>query len=301
MNKPKVISIVGPTASGKSGLAITLAKAFAGEVISADSRQVYRGLDIGSGKVTEEEMDDIPHHLLSIVDPMTIYTGADFSRDAHEAIDGILSRDHRPIIVGGTFFYIELLRGTMQAAPVPPDPLFRATLETLTNEDLLGLLHTEDPRRASTIDPDNRRRLIRSLEIIKTLGAVPEVTTSPSAYEWLTIGIELTKEALHHNIHQRLLSRLDEGMVTEVETLKQHGVTDARLAEFGLEYKYINEYLNGTLTKNEMTTILETKIKQFAKRQLTWLKRDKSIIWCRTDNHEAIHDVVTTFLSKETS
>ena len=129
MKKHKVIAIVGPTASGKTSLSIEIAKKFNGEVISADSRQVYRGMDLGTGKVTAKEMDGIPHHLLDVADPMDIYTGVDFKRDATIALEKIIAQKHTPIVAGGTFFYLELLRGSMQAAPVEPNPAYRKTLE----------------------------------------------------------------------------------------------------------------------------------------------------------------------------
>lgn len=288
MNKPKVIAIVGPTASGKTSLSIEIAQRYGGEVISADSRQVYRGLDIGSGKVTPEEMRGIPHHLLDVVSPMTVYTAADFKRDADEVISEIIERGNVPILAGGTFFYLELLRGTMQAAPVEPNPELRAELEQLSDSELLSQLQTKDPNRAETIDGENRRRLIRSLEIIATLGSVPEIVTTESPYDWLIIGVDITKEQLHRNIHTRLHERMTAGMIDEVKNLLTNGVSHERLEQFGLEYRYISRYLRGELSEEQMMEILETKIKQFAKRQLTWLKRDQTIEWYSPDDREAI-------------
>jgi tRNA dimethylallyltransferase len=296
MTKPKVIAIVGPTSSGKTSLSIKIAKAFNGEVISADSRQVYQGMDLGTGKVTTEEMNGIPHHLLSIVDPMTIYTGADFKRDAANTIATILKNDRVPVIAGGTFFYIELLRGTMQSAPVPPDPLFRASLDSCKTEALYEILKEKDAHRAATIDRDNRRRLIRSLEIINTLGTVPEARPVESLYEWLLIGIDIPKEKLHENIRVRLRERLKAGMIEEVKTLNAEGVSWERMAELGLEYRCIATYLKGTGTKEELVVELETKNKQLAKRQMTWLKKDTAIEWFDPKNELAIMERVETFL-----
>jgi tRNA dimethylallyltransferase len=301
MAKPKVVAIVGPTASGKTSLSIGLAKRFHGEVISADSRQVYRGLDIGSGKVTTEEMAEVPHHLLDVVEPMTIYTAADFKRDAENAIASIVTKNHLPVLAGGTFFYLELLRGTMQAAPVEPDLELRAKLETFSDSELFEQLQSKDSARAATIDRENRRRLIRSLEIIATLGHVPEVVPSESPYDWLILGVDISKERLHQNIHTRLHERIEAGMITEVESLVLNGVTHERLEQFGLEYRYISRYLLGQMTKVEMLEVLETKIKQFAKRQLTWLKRDTSIEWYPPENREAIFGRVDDFLRNQKS
>ena len=296
MNKPKIITIVGPTSSGKTSLSINIAKAFNGEVISADSRQVYRGMDLGTGKVTVEEMLGVPHHLIDIVQPNDIYTAAQFKNDATKAIDEIRSRGHLPIIAGGTFFYLDVLRGKMQAAPVEPNEELRTHLETLSSEQLFSLLQEKDPTRAETIDKDNRRRLIRSLEIIEELGAVPEVTVTESPYDMLVIGIDISKESLHQNIHTRLKQRFEAGMIDEVKQLHTHGVSFERLDGFGLEYRYIAKFLKCEMNEEEMKAELETKIRQFAKRQMTWLKRDKEIEWFSPHNQADIFQRINIFL-----
>ncbi|MEK7462683.1 MAG: tRNA (adenosine(37)-N6)-dimethylallyltransferase MiaA [Patescibacteria group bacterium] len=296
MKKPKVIAIVGPTSSGKTSLSIAIAKTFNGEVISADSRQVYTKMDIGTGKVAEKEMAGVPHHLIDIVDPMTVYTGADFKRDATLSLDDILKRKRLPIIVGGTFFYIELLRGTMQVAPVPPDPIFRASLDIYDNMQLLEILKAKDAHRAVSIDSDNRRRLVRSLEIINKLGVVPEPVKVESEYDWLILGLNVEKKILHQNIHARLQERFEAGMIDEVKGLHAAGITYDRLDSFGLEYRYIARYLQGELSESQMKNELETKIRQFAKRQLTWLKRDSEVEWFEPKNQEVILDRVKAFL-----
>lgn len=279
MEKPKILAVVGPTASGKTALAIELAKRFNGEVISADSRQVYQGLDLGSGKVTTEEMNGVAHHLLDVADLSQIYTGADFARDANLAIADIHKRGKLPIIAGGTFFYIELLKGTMSSAPVLPNPNLRLELEKLTTIELWQKLQTLDTKRAETIDPHNRRRLIRSLEIIEALGQVPKREKTESDFDWLTIGIRIEKEDLRNRIKKRLIERLEKGMIKEVENLLKAGVPAERLIDLGLEYRYITEYLQNKITEEEMVEVLNTRISQFAKRQYTWLKRDTDIVW----------------------
>lgn len=279
MIKPKIIVIVGPTASGKTALAIDLALRLNGEIISADSRQVYKELDLGSGKVSAEEMRGVKHHLLDTADLSQVYTGADFIHDANLAISDILKRGKLPIIAGGTFFYIELLKGTNQSAPVAPNPILRAKLETLSDEELFENLKQLDQERAERIDRYNRRRLIRSLEIIDALGKVPRLEKADSAFDWMTIGIKIDKNILSQRIEKRLNERLDEGMVDEVRNLLNSGVMPQRLYDLGLEYRYITEYLENKISYEEMKIILNTKIRQFAKRQLTWLKRDKDITW----------------------
>lgn len=296
MTKPKIIAIVGPTASGKTGLSIDIATHCNGEVISADSRQVYRRLDIGSGKVTPDEMRGVPHHLLDIVDLDEIYTAADFKRDATEAISLITKRAHVPIIAGGTFFYLDQLRGTAMSAPVAPSETLREQLELQSTEELYDTLLIKDPERAASIDQHNRRRLIRALEIIDTLGAVPALRPAESPYEWLVIGLEWTKEALHVRIHERLVSRLETGMVEEVQQLLESGVPGERLKSLGLEYRYLTEYLEGAIGYDDMIITLETKIRQFAKRQITWLKRDETIEWYSPSDRQEIFKRVETFL-----
>lgn len=296
MQKPKIIAIVGPTASGKTSLSIQIAKKFNGEVISADSRQVYRGMDLGTGKVTQEEMSGIPHHLLDIAEPMEIYTGAEFKRDATTTINKILDQQKLPIVAGGTFFYLELLRGNMQAAPVAPDLEFRKSLDVYTNEELLEKIRLVDARRAETIDPDNRRRLERSLEIIATLGSVPAVTAVESPFEWLLLGIDIPKEQLHQNIKVRIEQRIEEGMIQEVKDLLAGGVTKKRLDDFGLEYRYILKHLEGELSLAQMTEQLEAKTRQFAKRQLTWLRRYPEIQWITPTNQAHVTELVDAFI-----
>ncbi|NCT02231.1 tRNA (adenosine(37)-N6)-dimethylallyltransferase MiaA [Candidatus Parcubacteria bacterium] len=296
--KPKVIAIVGPTASGKTSLSIAIAKQFSGEIISADSRQVYQGMNLGTGKVTKEEMAGVPHHLLDIAKPMDVYTGSDFVKDATVALEEIKMRNHLPIVAGGTFFYLDLLRGKMQSVPVAPNETFRASIADLSTATLLEMLYKKDPQRAATIDSANRRRVIRALEIIDALGAVPLYTPTESPYEWLILGTEITPEALHHNIKARLQERINAGMIEEVAQLHEDGVSYERLDDLGLEYRYIAKYLQGTLTKDEMLEQLETKSRQFAKRQLTWLKRDNEIEWFPPKSHEMIFRFVESFLTE---
>lgn len=294
--KPKIIVIVGQTASGKTSLSITLAKAFNGEIISADSRQVYRGLDIGSGKVTEEEMGGIPHHLLDVADPNDVYTVADYVRDARTAIADIQSRGKTPIIVGGTFFYVDALLGRISTPEVPPNPALRTELEQIETKELFRRLESSDPRRASDIDRHNRVRLIRALEIVDAIGAVPEIQQE-ELYDTLTIGIDIEKKQLHKNIHDRLLTRMELGMVSEVEGLRESGVSWERFDSLGLEYRYIADFLQEKISKEEMLTQLETEIRHFAKRQMTWLRRDKTIRWHTKDDINEIQQEITAFLS----
>ncbi len=293
--KPKIVTVVGPTASGKTSLSVALAKQFNGEVISADSRQVYRGLDLGSGKVTKAEKDGIPHHLLDVADPMDVYTAADFTRDASAAILDIQNRGRLAIIAGGTFFYIDALIGRMSTPAVPPNPALRSELEIKSLDELFALLEQLDPARAATIDHANPRRLVRAIEIATALGSVPPpVQTEP--YDVLTLGIQIDQDSLHHNIHVRLNERLEAGMLAEVEQLLAAGVTHERLEALGLEYRYLSRFLRGDMTYDAAIAELEIKTRQFAKRQLTWLKRDTSIVWVEKGNLITFTKYVKNFL-----
>jgi len=294
--KPRLLNIVGPTASGKTSLSIKLAERFNGEVISADSRQVYKSLDLGSGKVTKEEMKGVPHHLLDVAEPMSIYTAYDFTRDASLAINEITQRGNLPVIAGGTFFYIDSLLQKNSLPEVAPNEELRAVLAVKSAAELFTQLKELDSERAKTIDPQNPRRLIRAIEIATALGSVPKNPTGNSPYNTLTLGIQIDKEELHKNISVRLQERLKAGMVLEVETLLKNGVTHERLEDLGLEYRYLSRYLQGVMTYETAIEELETKIKQFAKRQMTWLKRGQSIVWINPKNTEDIFSTVNEWL-----
>lgn len=298
--KPKIIVIVGPTASGKTGLSLLLAKQFQGEVISADSRQVYKRLNIGTEKIDEGEMQGIPHHLLDVCDIDTIYTAMDFKKDAELALTGILARGNLPIIAGGTFFYIDTLLGKMSTAPVAPNPTLRKHLEAQDTEMLFSELERLDLERAQTIDKHNRRRLIRALEIISVLKKVP-VQQSPKAslYDVFTIGILVDKDELRARLRARAQSALKKGLIEETKKLLDSGVSKERLSEIGHEYKVIMEYLDGNLTSEQLIQKLEEKNWQYAKRQLLWLKNDTSIVWIEKGNIEYVKELIDTFLKKK--
>ena len=299
--KSKILAIVGPTASGKTALSITLAREFNGEIISADSRQVYRGLDIGTGKVTEEEMEGVPHHLLDIVEPTEVYTAEDFRRDATNAITDICDRNRLPIIAGGSSFYIDLLRGKSASAPVSPNALLRKELEKLSTEQLFAKLQATDPKRAATIDPRNRRRLVRALEIVDALGNVPEAAEKASPYDWLIIGVSVSKETLLQNFSLRLEDWLVAGFQTEVEQLLRAGVTRERFAELGFEYTLMLEFIDQNVSLNELQERFVQKNWQYAKRQMTWFKQDSGVAWYSPAALPAIKKRVADFLHDQNS
>lgn len=278
MNKPKLLAIVGPTASGKTSLGIYLAQKLKGEVISADSRQVYKGLDIGTGKVTRAEMAGIPHHLLDVISPMRQYSVDMFVKAATRAYSSVLSNTRIPILVGGTGLYIDTFVGRMSYAEVPPNEALRKKLANKTAPELFMMLQKIDPARAATIEQGNARRLIRALEIAKAIGKSPAPTTE-LAYDVLWIGLNPAPEKLASNIEKRLKARIKQGMIAEAKRLHKAGVSYKRMDELGLEYRYLTQLLQGKLTKAEFEEQLERAINDYAKRQQRWFKRNKDINW----------------------
>jgi tRNA dimethylallyltransferase len=295
--KPKIVVIVGPTASGKSDLAAALARKFNGEVVSADSRQVYRGMDIGTGKITKKEMKGVPHYLLDVASPKNRFSVSDYQKQAEKAINKILTKGKLPIICGGTGHYISALLGEQQIPEVPPNLKLRKQLEKKNVEELFKMLQKLDPRRAAEIDKNNPRRLVRAIEIAKALGKVPKVQNRSSKYEVLKIGIApithpnpslviregqnpiLNSEELKERIEKRLENRIKQGMVAEAKRLHKAGLSYKKMREFGLEYRRLADYLENKISKEEMIDLLKKEIWQYAKRQMTWFKRDKEIVW----------------------
>jgi len=266
-----IVCVAGPTASGKSARAIALAKELGGEVISVDSRQVYRGLDIGTEKLSLEEMEGIPHHLIDIRSASDPYSAADFARDADTLISDMHERGIVPILAGGTHFYFEtLIYGLPETEG--PDHDYRAHLEMLPLETLVSMLEETDPRRAATIDLQNPRRIIRALEIVKAHGHVPERGERDSRYkvQWEIINPE--RDVLRERINTRLSTAFERGLIEEVVRVREE-VGDARLNELGLEYRIIGEYLRGERDKDSLIPALESKLWHYARHQRAWLKR----------------------------
>lgn len=280
---PKLIVIVGPTASGKSDLAVLLAKELNGEVISADSRQVYRGMNIGSGKITKTEMQKIPHHLLDVASPTRVFSVAQYKHRAERAIEDILKRGKLPIVCGGTGFYIQALVDGLMLPEVKADPSLRKKLSQMSTAELFIILKKLDPKRAKNIDTKNSVRLIRAIEIVMALGKVP-LLLKEIKYTPFFIGLNVPLPALYERISLRLTKRLRAGMVSEVKHLLETGVSAKRMEALGLEYRFIARYLNKEMDKAQMTQELETAIKQYSKRQYTWFRRDKRVHWIEYTN-----------------
>ncbi len=310
--KPKVLAIVGPTSSGKSDLAVLIAKKINGEVISADSRQVYKGLDIGTGKVPKDKSKfknqkskiknpqtdcfyykGIRHHLLDVVSPKRQFTVAEYQKLARKTIADITKHGKLPILCGGTGLYVDATLYDLPIPSVKPDKVLRKKLEALSAEKLFEILKLKDPRRARHIDRHNKRRLIRALEIVATTGKVvpplDEYYAHPR-YNILKIGITVRPEKLKEKIYARLKARMRQGMIREVRELLAHKeTTPKRLEELGLEYRYIGRYLSlrpssgqaRKIAKQEMVAKLEKEIWRYAKRQMTWFKRDPTTHWAQ--------------------
>jgi len=270
--QPPVIAIVGPTASGKTRRAVSLAHAVTGEIISGDSRQVYRGMTIGTGKDLDE-YGDIPFHLIDIADAGEKYNLHRYLKDAAVAIDEIRSRGHRPIVCGGTGLYIESLLKGIRLPDVPENKELRNALAGKTLEELTSMLSSMKQLHNVT-DVDTAKRAVRAIEIQTYYAAHPEFAahTVPSPLDAVVIGVDIDRERRREKITRRLQARLEEGMVDEVRGLIASGITPDDLIYYGLEYKYITEYVIGRLTYAEMFRQLEIAIHQFAKRQMTWFR-----------------------------
>ena len=292
----KLIAIMGTNASGKSGLGVTLAEKYAGEVVSADSRQVFRGLDLGSGKITPEETRGVPHHLIDVCAPGEYFSMHDFQRMAYEAIDGILARNRLPFLVGGTGLYIASVTEGYVMSDAAPDLEYRAHLETFATPELYAMLIKAVPD--IDIEKNNRNRVMRVLE--KLHAGDDHIPHSRPRYDCLKLGITWEREALKARIDQRLARRLEQGMIDEVRGLMDAGVSMEFLYKLGLEYRWIAQYLNGELSRDEMVEGLGNAIKKFAKRQMTWFRRDRTILWLDMtgDPVRQASDAIDGFLSE---
>jgi tRNA dimethylallyltransferase len=278
--KPKIYVVCGPTSSGKSDNAVELAKKFNGEVISADSRQVYIGMDLGTGKITKEEMGGIPHHLLDIKKPNEDFSVEEFQRLAFEKIEDILSRGKVPILCGGTGFYIQSVTDNVIFQEIKPNKSLRAKLEEKSIEELKNILEKIPKEEGVKVDTENKRRLIRAIEIGQHMGTLACIQRGEQKYDFEFIYLDFPDEILKERISERLEKRLKAGMVDEVKRLHEEGVSWEKLESFGLEYKYIAQFLQGKIKGDNlseqygrMKEEIKIKSRQYAKRQRTWFKR----------------------------
>lgn len=295
--KPCIIAVVGPTATGKTNVAIMLAEELNGEIISADSRQVYCGLDIGTDKISEEKKRGIPHHLIDVADTTEHFTAADFRDAARDAATEIQKREHLPIIAGGTGFYIDAFVGRIHFPDVPPNPELRTKLEQKTTGELFEKLRTKAPERAQTIDPHNKRRLVRALEIYDALGYIPTAENTEQ-YEVCWIGLDRDDAELYERIQKRAREQLTGGLLDEINTLEQKALPEERWQEFGFEYTVGRKHHHGELSLEEAVRELTEQNWQYARRQRTYFRANTDIAWFHPDSHKNIKAYAKRYCQK---
>ncbi len=296
----KLVVIAGTNASGKSGLGIELALKYGAEIVSADSRQVFKGLDLGSGKVTAGEMKGIPHHLLDVAEPNDFFSVMDFQRLAYNAIDDIISRGKTPFLVGGTGLYINAVADGYNLSVAEPTPELRSSIEAKRLEELIEIVRAAEPEALLRMDLQNKRRLERAAEKI-ALG-VPLNQQNEKRYETLILGVTWERQKLYKRIEERLDRRFEQGMIEEVEGLIAAGATDDFLYRLGLEYRYILLYLRGKYSSfEEFREKLFMEIRHLAKEQMTWFRKRNDICWLDME-HEPLNraaELIDAFLEQK--
>lgn len=288
---PKVAVITGPTATGKTKLAVALAKEFDGEIVSADSMQLYRRMDIGTAKVTPAEAEGIVHHMIDIAEPNESYSVSRYVEEAAKCVDDILSRGKLPIIAGGTNLYIDSLISGRDFADNEGDNALRGELDreydALGGEKMLEKLQSIDPERAAKLHPADRRRIIRAIEVFKLTGKTItqhdlETRQRPPRYDAAVIALDFADRAkLYERIDRRVDLMVEQGLFAEVEQLIKSGLSDECTAMQAIGYKEPAAYLRGEITKDEAIELIKRESRRYAKRQLTWLRRSKDIFWIR--------------------
>lgn len=274
----KLLVITGTNASGKSGLGIELALKYGAEIVSADSRQVFTGLDLGSGKVTVEEMKGVPHHLIDIAEPNDFYSVSNFQKDAYKAIDDIVAKGRKAFMVGGTGLYVNSVVDGYNLNDAKPDFELRRSIEEKSLPELIDILKDKNPEALLKIDNNNKRRIERAVE--KVMSGDTEERKSVKKYDTLVLGVTWPRQMLYDRIKERLDRRLDEGMIDEVIRLRENGATDDFLYRLGLEYRYILMYLRGEFENFEaFYNKLFMEIRHLAKEQMTWFRKRTDINW----------------------
>ncbi len=287
--KQPLIVILGPTASGKTSLAIELAKRENGEIIGADSRQIFKEMDIATAKPSLEERSEIKHHLIDIIKPDQPYSLSQYKKDAEHWINQIAIKQKLPFLVGGTGLYISSIVENYQLPDAPPDHSKREELEKLTTEELYKMLREKDPE--TQVNPQNKRYIIRALET-----AGQPKTTAPSKYETIMIGIDWPREELYDRINQRIDQQIDEGLIEETENLLKK-YPESLPAMSSLGYKELSGYLKGESSKEDAIELFKQHTRNYAKRQLTWFRRYKNIHWIPGDDLEKFIANPQTYLS----
>ena len=279
----KIIAITGQTASGKSEMSVSLAILFSGEIVCADSRQIYKDISIGAAQINEKEMNGIPHYALDIASPKEVFSVAQYQKIALEKIADIINRARVPFVVGGSGMYIDAITNNPQYPKIGPNQKERRELENKSADELFLELKNLNPKRAQTIDKKNKRRLIRALEIQKAKGAIPRLKNNP-IYNCLKLSIKIEKEELNKRIETRFYKALKQGHIEEVKAAREkYNLSWKRIDELGLSYKWIGRFLQGNITREEMKQKSVASIRQYAKRQATWFNKDVNIVWIKTE------------------
>ena len=300
MSKPKVIVICGPTASGKTALSIELAKKINGEIVSADSMQIYKDMDVGTAKTTPEEMQGIKHYLQDFVEPDKRYSVADYKVDAEKAIEEILSKGKTPIVVGGTGLYVDSLIYGIEYQEIRFDEKYRKELEDIALKDGLETLYKKaqeiDPEAMKKISCNDKKRIMRVLEIYKATGKTKteqeiESRKKEVKYDYKVFAIDWEREKLYERINKRVDIMVENGLIEEVENLLKK-YKEFPTAMQGLGYKEVVEYLNGYLTKEEMIDKIKQETRRYAKRQITWFRKNKQTIWIGPQDLQKILDEI---------
>lgn len=305
MKKPLVV-LTGPTAVGKTALSIDLAKRINGEIVSADSIQVYKGMDIGSAKITKEEMDGVKHYLIDVLEPTKDFNVATFKEMAVAAMEEIYSNGKIPIITGGTGFYIQAVLYDIDFTKTQADGSYRASLETFAKEHGVEALHDKlkevDEQAAKEIHPNNVKRVIRALEFYKESGGKQiskhneEERQKSSPYQFAYLVLNKDRQVLYKQIEKRIDMMLEAGLVDEVKHLKEMGCTKEMVSMQGLGYKEILAYLNGECTLDEAIYLLKRDTRRFAKRQLTWFRRERDVDFINKDEYSSESEVLDKIL-----
>lgn len=290
-NKKPLIVILGGTASGKTALSIKIAKEFNGEVISTDSRQVYKYMDIGTAKVTPQEAECIPHYMIDVVEPDEEFNLADFVTKAKLHIADILRRGKLPILAGGTGLYTRAICENFDIPRVPPNPELRAELEEIDNEELYNKLKELNPQAAEKIHPNNKRYVIRAIEI--ALFDPQNPSKSEPEYNVLKFGIEWNRERLYERINTRAANQIEEGLINETKMLIQKGYDLNLPSMSSLGYPEMIKYINGELSLDEALELLQQNTRNYAKRQLTWFRREPNVIWIEGESIGQMSNVIS--------
>ena len=296
--KNKLITVIGTTASGKSSLGIELADFYGGEIVSADSRQIYRKMDLGTGKITPEEAARVKHHLIDILDAGEPFSMADFQGIAYEAIDGIIERGKLPFLVGGTGLYSRSVVEGYNLSDVAPDEELRNSLLEKSREELIDILHTLG--EGEIPDEYSSRRLIRMIE--KRQGGDSDTNENSPKYDVLQLAMTYPRDVLYRRILERLDARIADGMIEEIRSLYEGGVSGEFLERLGLEYRYTYRYISGQYPSFEdYRAELYKEICHFAKRQMTWFKKEKNVVWLDTNGDflSEAKDYIDRFLNGE--